>query len=113
MSPTTLILGMVSMAATTVIGDWFLKVASQSRESPFGNKGFVIGVILYAVCAFGWVYVMQHMKLSTIGVVYSVSTVLMLTALGVLRFGETLTRGEWAGIGCAVLSVVLLSRHGA
>jgi small multidrug resistance pump len=102
---------MVGVAAVAVVGDWFLKLASQN-PTPYGNRWFVGGCIIYSLCAFGWVFVMQHLKLATIGVVYSISTILMLTALGVFVFDETLTKSEWAGIACAVLSIVLLARHG-
>jgi small multidrug resistance pump len=102
---------MVAVAGVAVIGDWFLKLASQN-PTPYMNRWFLCGCVIYSLCAFGWVFVMQHLKLATIGVVYSISTILMLTALGVFAFGETLTKSEWAGIGCAVLSIVLLARHG-
>jgi drug/metabolite transporter (DMT)-like permease len=53
---------------------------------------------------------MRHLKLATIGVVYSISMVLLLTAVGVVLFGESLNRYELAGIILAVASLVLLMR---
>ena len=53
---------------------------------------------------------MRHLKLATISVVYSVSMVLLLTAVGVLGFRESLNWYEVAGIGLAVGSLVLLMR---
>ncbi len=113
MSPLVVAAGIVVIAAITVIGDWFLKLASQQTATPFSNKWFLAGVIIYALCAFGWVLAMQHMKLATIGVVYSLSTILMLTALGVFVFDESLNKGEIAGISCALVSILLLSRFGS
>jgi drug/metabolite transporter (DMT)-like permease len=65
---------------------------------------------VYASTAFGWVFVMRHLKLATISVVYSISMVLLLTAVGVVLFGESLNRYELAGIVLAVASLVLLVR---
>jgi multidrug transporter EmrE-like cation transporter len=50
--------------------------------------------------------------MSTIGVIYSLSTVLLLAALGVILFNESLNRYEVTGIFFAVASILLLSRFG-
>ena len=44
---------------------------------------------------------MKHLKLATIDVVYSVSMVLLLTAIGVVSFRESLNYYEIAGLGMA------------
>ena len=64
---------------------------------------------MYASTAFGWVFVMEHLKLATIGVVYSVSMVLLLTAMGVCLPRDA-QRYEMAGLLMAVASLVLLTR---
>ena len=102
-------LAIVGIAAVTVLGDYFLKLASQQTSAVY-NRWFLAGFVIYALSAFAWVFAMQHMKLAAISVVYSLSTVLFLTALGVVVFGETLDRYEVAGIGFAVLSILLLAR---
>jgi multidrug transporter EmrE-like cation transporter len=53
---------------------------------------------------------MKHLKLATIGVVYSVSMILLLTAIGVVVFRETLGAYEVAGLVMAVASLILLVR---
>jgi drug/metabolite transporter (DMT)-like permease len=55
---------------------------------------------------------MRHLKLATIGVVYSVCMILLLTAMGVLFFHESLSRWEVVGIVLALASILLLSRFG-
>jgi len=92
-----------------VVGDYFLKLAS-AREQPLGTWWFYLGFALYASTAFGWVFVMRHMKLATIGVLYSVSMILLLTTIGVVVFRESLNHFEMAGIVLAVASLVLLIR---
>jgi multidrug transporter EmrE-like cation transporter len=72
-----------------VIGDYFLKLAADEEHS-LRTLPFLVGFLVYASTAFGWVFVMKHLKLATIGVVYSVSMVLLLTAIGTVFFHESL-----------------------
>jgi multidrug transporter EmrE-like cation transporter len=53
---------------------------------------------------------MSRLKLATISVLYSVSLVLLLTAVGVVLFRESLSYFEVIGIILAVASLVLLMR---
>jgi multidrug transporter EmrE-like cation transporter len=92
-----------------VLGDYFLKLAS-AREQPLRAISFYLGFTFYASTAFGWVFVMKHLKLATISVLYSVSLVLLLTAIGVVLFRESLNHFEVIGIVLAVISLVLLMR---
>jgi drug/metabolite transporter (DMT)-like permease len=99
----------VAFSAVGVLGDYFLKLSSAS-EQPLRTRWFYIGFVVYASTAFGWVFVMRHLKLGTISVVYSISMVLLLTAIGVVFFGESVNRYELAGIVLAMTSLVLLMR---
>ena len=99
----------VAFSAVGVLGDYFLKLSS-ARDQPLRTRWFYIGFAVYASTAFGWVFVMRHLKLATISVVYSISMVLLLTAIGVVLFGESLNYYELAGIILAVASLVLLMR---
>jgi small multidrug resistance pump len=99
----------IGFSAVGVVGDYFLKLAS-AREQPLRSGWFYLGFALYASTAFGWVFVMRHLKLATIGVVYSVSMILLLTAIGVIFFRESLSYQEVAGIAMAVGALVLLMR---
>lgn len=108
---TTALLVAVGMSCFGIIGDYFLKRAS-AAESPLVSPWFLVGVVLYGSTAFAWVYLMRYLKLATIGVVYSVCMILLLTGMGVLFFNENLNRYEIVGIGLAIASIVLLSRFG-
>src|SRR6184192_4757749 len=99
----------VAFSAIGVLGDYFLKLSS-ARDQPLRTRWFYIGFAVYASTAFGWVFVMKHLKLATISVLYSVSLVLLLTAIGVLLFQESLNYFEVIGIVLAVASLVLLMR---
>lgn len=99
----------IGFSIVGVLGDYFLKLASEQEES-LKSKWFYVGFALYASTAFGWVFVMKHLKLATISVVYSVSMIVLLTAIGVVLFKETLNYYEIAGILMAFGSLVLLMR---
>src|SRR6266699_3307366 len=92
-----------------VLGDYFLKLAS-ARAQPLRTSWFYLGFVLYASTAFGWVFVMSRLKLATISVLYSESLVLLLTAVGVVLFRESLSYFEVVGIILAVASLMLLMR---
>ena len=99
----------IAFSVVGVLGDYCVKLAS-ARVQPVRTGWFYLGFALYASTAFGWVFVMRHLKLATISVLYSVSLVLLLTAIGVGLFRESLNYFEVIGIVFAVASLVLLMR---
>ena len=99
----------IAFSVVSVVGDYFLKLASAKDES-LKTPAFYVGFLIYASTAFGWVFVMKHLKLATMGGVYCVSMVLLLTAIGVVRFKEPLNGYEIAGLAMAVGSLLLLTR---
>ena len=99
----------VAFSLVGVLGDYFLKLAS-AQEYSYRTKLFCVGFTVYASTAFGWVFVMKHLKLATISVLYSVSMVLLLTAIGVVFFRESLNSAEIAGLVMAVAALILLVR---
>ncbi len=110
MSSTNLaVLVTIAFSVLGVVGDYFLKLAS-GKEYSLKAVEFYAGFIIYASTAFGWVFVMKHLKLATVGVVYCMSMVLMLATIGVVAFKESLNCYEIAGIAMAIASLVLLVR---
>jgi multidrug transporter EmrE-like cation transporter len=99
----------VAFSIVGVAGDYLLKRASEQR-APLLSGWFYVGFAVYASTAFGWVYVMRHLKLATIGAVYSVSMIVLLTGLGVTTFRQPLSAYEVAGLAMAIGSLVLLMR---
>src|SRR3954447_22771409 len=92
-----------------VVGDYLLKLASEQAR-PLKSKWFYLGFAVYASTAFGWVYVMRHLKLATIGAVYSVSMILLLTGIGAVCFRQPLSAYEVLGLIMAIGSLILLMR---
>jgi small multidrug resistance pump len=99
----------IAFSLLGVLGDYMLKLAS-SQHNPLKSRWFYIGFAVYASTAFGWVFVMRHLKLATIGVVYSVSMILLLTGIGVVAFREPLNAYEVVGLVMAIASLMLLVR---
>jgi small multidrug resistance pump len=106
---TLAVLVTIAFSLVGVLGDYFLKLAS-GQAQPFRTPAFYVGFAVYASTAFGWLFVMQHLKLGTIGVLYSVTMILLLTIVGVVGFGERLSWPETAGLLLALASLVLLVR---
>lgn len=98
----------IGMAALTTVGDYCLKRASQ--HPTIFNQWLMGGCLLYGVTALGWAWTMRHLKLATLGALFSVSMVLLMALLGFLVFRETLSKLEIIGIALAMISVALLAR---
>jgi drug/metabolite transporter (DMT)-like permease len=92
-----------------VVADYLLKRASET-DTPYYTFWFYTALTLEALTAFGWVYVMRHVKLATLGAIYSVSIALLLALLGVFVFNESLSFQEIIGIFLAIGSLAMLSR---
>jgi drug/metabolite transporter (DMT)-like permease len=101
----------LAFSGVGVLGDFFLKLASQEEES-FRSPWFYVGFGLYAATAFGWLFVMKHLKLATISILYSISMIVLLTAVGVVFFRESLNYYEIAGLVMAIAALILLVRFG-
>ncbi|HEY4232402.1 MAG TPA: hypothetical protein VGM76_03180 [Lacipirellulaceae bacterium] len=106
---TLAILVTIAFSLIGVLGDYFLKLASE-QPSSLRSPWFYVGFAFYASTAFGWVFVMKHLKLATIGVVYSVAMILLLTSVGIVFFRESLNYYEIAGLVMAIASLFLLMR---
>jgi small multidrug resistance pump len=110
MSPEKIaILVIVALSAGGVLADYFLKEASL-LERPMRSWSFTLGLLTYASLSFGWVFVLKHLKLAHVGVYYSVSTLLLLVALGFFVYKETLHWQEVLGVVLALASILLLAR---
>lgn len=106
-SSTFSVLLTIVLALAVAVSDYFLKNASAS-SSPFLNRNFAIGLLITIGVTFGWVWVMPHLKLAYIGVIYSITIVLTLCVVGAAYFGEHLSGSEWLGVALAIASMLLL-----
>ncbi|MFK7878408.1 EamA family transporter [Roseobacter sp.] len=96
-------------AMTVIIGDFAIKSAVD-HGLPITSKHVILGIALYGFSAILWFYAMQHVTLAQAGVAYSMLTLIALAVLGAVYFGEPLHTREYLGLGCALLSMILMSR---
>lgn len=97
----------ISLAGIGVLADYFIKL-SGSGVKYINYSYFFIGMVTYALTAFGWFYVMKHVKLSTLGIFYSVTTAILLALVGTILFGEHLNTYEIIGIILGIISIIIL-----
>lgn len=103
------ILIVIFLAVVGVTGDFFIKLAGSGTKY-VEVKWFLLGAFIYFSTAFGWFYVMKHIKLSSLGAIYAITTALLLVGVGIFNFHEKLNVYEITGIITAIISVILLSR---
>lgn len=99
----------IVLSLFTILGDYFLKHAGEGGINWWLFGG---GTLVYALGAFGWFYAFKHMQVSTIAGLYGVTTVILLTIMGVFIFHENLSYLEIIGLVFALVSIFLLSRFG-
>ena len=99
----------ISLALVSVGADSLIKLAGKSAGG-YHFLYFLLGLIIYGSTAFGWYFVLKHIKLSTLGVYYSVSTVLFLALVSVFFFKESISSLEILCIIFAIASIFLLGR---
>ncbi|HEU0085874.1 MAG TPA: hypothetical protein VFQ59_02845 [Candidatus Paceibacterota bacterium] len=105
------ILIILLLSVVGVLADYFIKISGNGVKY-MEYRPFLLGMFLYALTSFGWFYVMKHVKLSTLGVFYSVTTLILLVFVGVFFFKEELSVYEIIGISLGVISIFILARFG-
>lgn len=99
----------IALSAVTVLGDVLIKTAADKA----GWSGWwllVIGAVVYGATAFGWFYVMRYDELTDVGVLYAVSTVVILFGVSGLYFKEHIAPMEIVGLVMAVVALILMLR---
>ena len=101
----------LALSVVGVIGDTLIKRASQQAE-PYQSLWFWVGTGLYASGAFGWVFAMRHLSFATIGVIYAMSTVILMALVGITFMQESLRWQQGLAIVFALLAICLVTRVG-
>jgi len=92
------------------VADGFLKQASLQTAFK-GWKWLVLGMLFYILTALGWFLLLKKAKLSTLGALYSVSSLVFLALLSIFYFKEKLSPMELVGFGLAVVSMIILAKY--
>ncbi|MGA9433798.1 MAG: hypothetical protein WBV62_06145 [Roseobacter sp.] len=99
----------VVLAFIVIVGDSVIKMAADAGHT-VNSSYVVIGIALYAVSGVMWFFAMQHISLVQAGVAYSMLTLVALALIGALWFNEPLFLREYAGLACALMAMILMSR---
>lgn len=100
----------VGLSLIGVLGDYFIKLSSNHPTKSIDIGYFIVGFITFSITSIGWFFVMKHIKLSTLGVIYGVTTIIALTLIGTLVFKENLSIYEIFGLILGLSSIFLLVR---
>lgn len=92
----------------TLISDILIKKVADAHNAPLLG----LSIVLYALGAIIWYLVYQSAKFSTVGVMFSVLTLLLSIITGFVYFHEKVTSTGIVGIVLGGISVLLLSRGG-
>lgn len=98
---------LIAVTGVTLLGDYAIKISGM-RPRGLLSVEFAAGLILYSVPAIGRFFLMKSHTLAVIGVLYSMSTIVLLVALGVIAFKEPFGLRDAIGVGLAVLAVVVI-----
>lgn len=98
-----------ALSGLTVIADFILKWAAL-KPGLTGLPWMILAALFYGLPAFGWFFIAKKLKISTIGVIYSLSTVVLVLMVSVFYFKEKLSIPELIAIGMVIVSLVVLGR---
>lgn len=98
---------LVLLSGFGVLGDYFLKKGGQNGIE---WKYVALAALIFGSTAMGWFLVYRRFELSSAGVIYGVTTALLLVIMGVVFFKENVNGYEKLGIAFALLSLLLLGR---
>ncbi|PLL14813.1 hypothetical protein C0V75_05230 [Tabrizicola sp. TH137] len=102
--------GLVLATAVIVIfADILLKLAADQGQSVYHHH-VLSGCALYVLSALIWFGAMQSVGIAQAGMAYAMFTLVALCAIGVCWFNEPFGLREMAGLGCAILAMVLMVR---
>lgn len=104
------ILAILGVTAVTTFGDFFLEWATKDPNRFVHLPKFLIGWFIYSLTAVGWFLVYRFEKLSTVGPIYSIFTILFFVFYSVVIFKESISGMEIFGIILALVALIILGR---
>jgi drug/metabolite transporter (DMT)-like permease len=99
----------ILLSIITVFADILIKNASLQTAFT-GWKFLFIGCLIYGLTGLGWFFVMRRIKLSTLGVLYGITCIILLTLISIFYFHEKISFIELLGIILAIISIIILAR---
>jgi len=99
----------IALSALTVLADILIKKAADANQ--MFSFFLLSGALIYGFSAFGWFHALRSINLSTLGGIYSLSTVIMLVLSGVIFFGERPKPMEIFIIVMSIVAILALWRY--
>jgi len=87
-------------------GDYCIKSATQS-SCPV--RWLLLASFMWVASIPGWYYTMIKERISIVGILFSLMSLVGITLIGIICFKEHLSVKEWIGFGMAVISTILLA----
>ncbi len=97
-------------AVVVLVGDVVIKTAADLGHSAL-SRYVLVGVVLYGASALLWFVSVRHIPLATAGVAFSMASLIALALIGAFYFGVRLGARDLAGIGCALVAMILMAHH--
>ena len=97
------------LTIVTVGGDTILKHGAGKSELS-GLKWLLLGMVIYALTAIGWYWIMKFTPLHVLGVIYAVSSIILLTGIGVFYFKEKINPMDYMAIFLAISALLIILR---
>lgn len=98
------------LSIVTVLGDLLIKEASLHKHFE-GWRWLLAGAVIYGTTALGWFYLLRKHDLSSLGVVYSLTTILALFVIGVFVYKDRVHPMEVVGLILGVISLLIIFRY--
>jgi drug/metabolite transporter (DMT)-like permease len=95
-----------------VLADCLIKKAALTT-SPSMWYWLATGMLIYGSSGVGWFYVMKHMPLYAIGIVFPLVSAFSLIFAGVFFFHESISLKETAGIILGIIAIILIGWQSA
>ena len=96
----------VFLSSMLLLGDYLIKYA-------VGKSNYIFFLILagvsWCLSIYGWYYLLKENRLSIVGMLFSVISIIGTVIISITFFNEKLTYLEWIGFGLAIISALLLS----
>ena len=99
----------VLLTVITTFADILIKNAS-IQNAFSGWPMLLIGSLIYGLTGIGWFFAMRKLKLSSLGAIFSISTILLLSLVSIFYFKEKISGIEIVGILMAIVSIGILYR---
>lgn len=97
---------LVAIVVINTLADYYLKLGSLEPRI-FTTWHTHVGALLYAMTAYGWVFMMTKANLTVIGALYSSMTIVILSTMGVAIFKEVVTARQLLGAALAITAILV------